>query len=191
MVIERMVNFHVDYKKPWAQYSAAMMGIFVFFRALWFFVSPQPDALTDKDIWMHMILPLAVGIVYLAVFWGVRVKHPVVYGGIGSVFCVLMIMLNLQTGNSFWVVFSVVWYILADLVLIATVLGFLPNCLFLLAAFAVPVVLQYFINGVGYYLTHFSVAQITMLLREASNLFGVAAFAFLSLSLVGKKRSEK
>lgn len=183
MKLERTMRFRVDFKKPWAQYSAALMGLFVFLRAVCFFACRNMAEVPSGELWLHLIIPLALGIAYIGLLRGAQLNVPVVYGGAGAAYCLLMIVYNLQYGASFGVILAVIWYILAALVLLATVLGFLPNRLYMTIAFAVAVALQLLTGRAGSYLTEL---QIGILLRESSNLFGTAAFACLAPALAGR-----
>lgn len=187
MQLTRFVQYRVDFKKPWAQYSAVLMGIFIFFRAVWYFAGAAPSGVAKGELWLHMILPLVLGTVYIVLLRGVQLNQPIVYGIIGTVFCSLMMALNFQYPLGFLVILTVLFYGLAALVLLATVLGFLTNRLYLLGIFAVLTVLQYFVSGVGGYLANISLSNAAMLLREASNLFVAASFSVFAASLVGRK----
>ena len=188
MQLKRLVEYRINFKKPWAQYSAALMGVFMFFRAIWFFTGSAQAELTKSVLWLHMILPFFVGAVYVGLLRGVQLNYPIVYGVVGTLFCGLMTALNLQYDAGFMVFLTAIFYCFGALVLLATVLGFLTNRLYLLGTFAVLAVMQYFVSGVGSYIAHFSFSQVTMLLREASNLFGAASISVFAASLVGKKK---
>ena len=190
MQLNRSVDYRVDFTKPWAQYSAVLMGIFMFFRIIWYFVTAAPSSVVKGDMWLHMILPVFLGAVYIGLLRGAQLKHPIAYGIVGSLFCILMIVLNLQYTTSFLVILTVIFYGIGALVLLATVFGFLTNRLYLLGIFAVLAVFQYFVSGVGNYLAEFSLTTLTVLLREASNFFGAASLAVFAGSLVGKKPNK-
>lgn len=187
MKLERMVHFRIDFRKPWAQYSAALMGVFIFLRAVYFFACLDMTDVMAGYLWLHLIIPLVIAIAYIVLLHGLHFNEPVVYGVVGAAVCVLMIIYNVQCGTPLWGVFAVIWYIVSVIVLLATVLGFLPNRLYLLIAFVVAVIFQYFSGGImGYFLD----LQIGLLSREGSNLFAVAAFACLAPALVGRKGSN-
>ena len=188
MQLKRLVEYRINFDKPWAQYSAALMGIFIFLRTIWYFAGAASTELAKGELWLHMILPVFLGVVYIGLLRGVQLNYPIVYGVVGTLFCGLMISLNLQYAAGFLVFLTAIFYCLGALVLLATVLGFLTNRLYLLGTFAVLAVMQYFVSDVGNYIVHFSFSQVTMLLREASNLFGAASISVFAASLVGKKR---
>ena len=188
MQLKRLVEYRINFNKPWAQYSAALMGIFMFFRIIWFFTGATSDGLAKGELWLHMILPVFLGAVYIGLLRGVQLNYPIVYGVVGTLLCGLMIALNLQYAPGFLVYLTAIFYGLGALVLLATVFGFLTNRLYLLGAFAVLAVLQFFASGVGSYIANFSFSQVRMLLREASNMFGAASISVFAASLVGKKK---
>lgn len=189
MQLKRLVEYRINFDKPWAQYSAALMGIFIFLRTIWYFAGAASTELAKGELWLHMILPVFLGVVYIGLLRGVQLNYPIVYGVVGTLFCGLMIALNLQYAAGFLVFLTAIFYCLGALVLLATVLGFLTNRLYLLCTFAVLAVMQYFVSDVGNYIVHFSFSQVTMLLREASNLFGAASISVFAASFVGKKKS--
>ena len=187
MQLKRLVQYRIDFKKPYAQYSAALMGIFIFFRAVWYFANQTPLELAKGEVWLHMILPVFLGAVYIVLLRGIQIQHPIVYGVVGTLLCCLMMALNLQYPSNMLIILIVILYGIGAFVLLATVFGFLTNRLYLLGVFAVIAILQYFVSGVGGYIIHFSLPQTTMLLREASNMFGAASLSVFAAGLIGKK----
>lgn len=187
MKLEQTVRFRMDFRKPWAQYSAALMGLFVFLRAVYFFGFLQMTDGPLDGLWLHVIIPLTVGILYIVLLRGVQLNIPVVYAGIGAVCCVLMIVLNLRHGASFWSVLSVIFYIAAALLMLVTVLGFLPNRLYMTAAFAAATLLQFLAGRVWSYVTGL---QVAMLLRQLSDVFVPAALACLAPAMAGRRLTK-
>lgn len=187
MKIRKTVDFTLDFGGWWTDCSAVLMGLFLFLRAVYYFGCADLLACSGGEIWLHLVFPLALSIGYIVLLRGIRLDAPVIYGGLGAFLCLLMIIWDFQSGSVAWGILGLIWYALAAAVFLATVLGYLPNRLFSLTAFFLPVLCRFFAYDLKHYLLDL---RLIAFLPELSALCGLLAFSALVPALVGKKRPK-
>lgn len=172
MKLKKAVDFSLDFHGKWAQWSAGLMGAFLFLRAVYYFAWVNISDCGSGELWLQLIVPMILGIGFIVLLWGVRLNMPVMYAGLGVAYCVLLIIWGVQSGSMARGIIGLVWYFLAAGVLMITVLGYLPNRLYLVLAFGLPVLFRFFVYDVKSYLLDL---QLIVFLPELSVLCGLGA----------------
>ena len=187
MKLSKKVEFELNFRGKYCQYSAALMGTFLFLRVLYYLGIAGLDDCSGSVLWMELIFPVFLAVCYIALLRGVQLNRPLVYGILGTAVCVLIIIWLFTSGTSVRTVVGLVWYLLAAAVLLGTVCGFIYNRLFLLVAFAVPLVLRFFADKILYQIAQL---QIVSLMIDLSVLCALASLACLAPALIGRRNRK-
>ena len=112
-----------------------------------------------------MILPLLTCGAYIVVMSSMKLNAPPVYGVIGAVMCLLLLIWSFSCGDALRTVLSVLIYLVAGAVLVLTSLGFLPGKLLSSVLFAVPLAcrLLFYRNGIALFDWCLEISVLTML----------------------------
>ena len=174
------VSWKIDTHSPSARAAAALMGAFVFLRAVYYFGTDEITAWGAGALWLELILPGLLALSFIVLLQGLFHQESMVYGGLSGAFCLLLIIWGFRTWGGVWAVLGLLWYLVAGAALAGTVLGYLQEPLYLTGAFFIPVVLRLVLRDLGKYV--FSLHLISFL-PEASVLCLLSALGCLSLAL--------
>jgi len=184
MKLSKIVVYDLDFQTVWHQWSAALVGAFLFLRILLYLGIRSLADISGWQLWMELILPVIIGVGYIGLLRGVQLNRPLVYGILGAVFCVFMIACGFSSGNTFRALIGLVWYLLTAAALLATVTGFVSNRLIILVCFAAPCIFRIFADHIIGKLMHL---QLASLIPDLAIVCALAGFACLAPALTGRK----
>ena len=138
----RVVRCETDPLSRGASAAAFFMGISLFLRVLYYFAFCDLSQISKGCTFTHIILPLTALVVFIVLLKGIRLKNAMVYGVVGAVTCISIMIMNFGSHNGFRVILSVLWYLLAAVVLVAEAYGIISNPYINPAAFGLALVLR-------------------------------------------------
>lgn len=137
MNLKRYGDFPIDFKSKHAQTVGTYMGLFVFLRAVYYFGFFEFANCSAGELILQLCLPLLTAIVFLALFCVVRFNAPGIYGILGGIFCLLLMLWSGFSGDILRVILAVLWYALCAAAIIATTGGFLPDKIYAAACLGI------------------------------------------------------
>ena len=175
MQLKKYTNFHMDFANKYTHAFGALTGLSFFLRVVYYF---GLTSFRDVNILELLTVGMA-GIVLcgvIVVLYKKARNAPGLYAIFGAVQCLLMIILALTGGSALRIVFAIIWYIPAALILLATAGGYLPGKLLAALMFFVPIAVRILFFGLG---------KLGMIgwVQELSMLSALAAFGCFAMSL--------
>ncbi len=176
MKLKQYVRYEMNMQSKWAGVCTGCMGLSFFLRVLYFFGLVNLSDVGAGVIFLDLILPLLFCAGYLIVFSVMKLNAPGIYAIAGSIFCLLLMLWNFSGGDVLRSILSVVLYILAAVVLLATAGGYLPGKLPSTLIFSVLLIarlLMYSLNqtGLGEYILEFSAVCILVSMTVLTRCF--------------------
>ena len=187
MKLSKVVSYDLDFQGIWHQCSAALLGVFLFLRLVFYLGVRGLARCSGPLLWLELIIPVVIGAGYIALLRGMHLNRPLVYGILGALFCVLMMFNGFKTGSTFRCILGLVWYFLAAVVFLGTTAGYVSNRLILLAAFAIPVVFRFFADQ---FVSMVLQLKIVEMIPNLSILCALAGFACLAPALIGSRPEQ-
>ena len=127
MQLKRYDRYKIDFKSKWATRCAAVMGVSLFVRVVYFFGLMNITQCSAGQIIIDMVLGMGLCIVFLAFLSALRRNAPGLYAVLGTCFMVLLMITTFSSGDALRIVLAVIGYGAASVVLIGTVDGYLPG----------------------------------------------------------------
>ncbi len=187
MKLKQMVKYRMKMGSSWLTASAACAGVAIFCIALYYFALTDFTALTTGQLILQVILPMLWLVGYVVVLKGIQLNLPLLYGGMGAVYCVLMIIWGFQQPTILGSVGGMVFFGLAGAALVATTMGIIPGKYFIATAFGAVVLMQIFWNDLAVYIMPLAFQAY---LPSLSRISGVAALCFLCFGMQGRLISD-
>ncbi len=183
MKLKQMVRYRMKLGSGWLTASLACAGFAVFCIALYYFALTDIAAVKTGELVLQVILPMLWLVAYMVVLKGVQLNIPLVYGGMGALYCILMIIWGFQQPTILGAAGGTVFYLLAAAALVATTMGLIPGKYFLATAFGAVVLMQLFWHDLDVYVLPLAFKAYLPSLFKVS---GVAALSFLCFGMEGR-----
>lgn len=177
-------KYHMDYGGKQHIAAPALMGAAFFLRAAYYFGFTRPEEAGVWSLLTFLILPMLLEAGFMIMIRAIRLDLPNIYGIMGAVYSVLMVLQCFQSGSVLRVILGSVAYLCCAAVLVGVGWGLLSKSLagaVLLVTFAVRLL----VFDLGTYV--FSL-RLVPFIREAAGLCGILALALLVMGLKDKKR---
>ena len=157
------------------------MGLSFFLRVVYYFGLTNILTYNVGAIILNIILPLLLCAGYIVLLRAVKLNAPGIFAILGAAFCLMILIWNFSTGDVLRILLSVVFYLLAGLLLLGTAGGYLPGRLPSSAIFMVLLMSRFLFYGpagsqIGYMILELSVLCIpaslfclTRSLKEGKN----------------------
>lgn len=181
MNLKQYLRYQIDFSGKWVQPSALLMGLAFFLRLVYYLCLVSLHDCGIGEIIFSMLLPLLLTCGFIVLLRVVKLNAPGVYGIIGAGLCLLLLI------NSFWyddplrMALSILVYLAAGLVLLATAGGYLPGKLLSSVLFVLPLACRLLFYSIG------NLAIIQWFL-EASTLFIMASLFCLTRTFTEQKK---
>lgn len=127
MKLKRYDRYTMDFKGKWVTRCAALMGVSLFIRVVYFFGLMNFTQCDTASIIFDMVLSMGLCIVFLVFLSAMKRNAPGLYAILGTGFLLLTMITTFASGNALRIVLAVLGYSAAAAVLIATVGGYLPG----------------------------------------------------------------
>lgn len=149
MNLKQYCRYQIDFMSKWVAACPIMMGLAFFINLLYYFAIT-----TMRDVFVvELIAAMLLGIIltagYVICITCLRLNAPGLYAIMGAVQCLMLLILGCMTGNGFRIFVSILWYVFAALVLLATTGGYLPGRLLAALMFFIPVGFRFFFYDLG------------------------------------------
>lgn len=165
MKLKQYIRYQMNFRGRWLMPAKVLMGLSFFLRIVYYFGLTTFADHTFGEVLFFMILPLLTCGAYIVVMSSMKLNAPPVYGIIGAVMCLLLVIWSFSCGDAVRTVLSVLIYLVAGAVLVLTSLGFLPGKLLSSVLFAVPLAcrLLFYRNGIALFDWCLEISVLTML----------------------------
>ncbi len=120
-------RYQIDFKSKWATRCAATMGVSLFVRVVYFFGLMNFTQCDLAHIIFDMVLAMGLCIVFLVPFSASRRNAPGLYAILACCFLTLLIVTTFSSGDVLRIILGILGYLIAGVVLLGTVAGYLPN----------------------------------------------------------------
>ncbi|MGN0998277.1 MAG: hypothetical protein ACI4PO_01835 [Faecousia sp.] len=149
MQLTKYFDFRMNFKRSWTSASGALMGVALFSKMVYYFGLTDIGQCGFFEILFSMALPVLLCACYIILLRFVKLNAPGIFAILGAVLYFLVMVDNIHSGGVLRVVLSLAAYLTAIFLLIATVAGYLPDKIFVLAiGFLIPV-FRFFLYDLG------------------------------------------
>lgn len=186
MVLKKTHKYRMDFEGRPHFATAALMGGAFFLRAVYYFGFTRPEEAGAWNLLIFLILPMLLEAAFMVLLRGVKLNAPGVYGIMGAVYCLLLLLQSFQSGSIFRVLLAVLAYLICAVAFLAVMAGMLSKGVAVTALFATLGVRFLCFDLVGYIFSF----RIIGFIREAAALCGILSLACLSLGLIEKTRKK-
>jgi hypothetical protein len=126
-----------------------MMGLSFFLRIVYYF-----GFMSLRDVGIIELLTSMLAGIFLCGGMVVYVSclhrnAPGLYGMVGAAECLMLIVLSFNTGSALRIILAILWYVLAAVILLITVGGYLPGKLLAALMFFVPATIRFLFFDIG------------------------------------------
>ena len=142
MQLKQYDRYIVDFKSKWATRCAALLGVSLFIRVVYFFGIMNLTECGAGQVLFDMILTMGLCVGFLVMFSALRRNAPGLYALMGAGFCLLLMISTFSSGNALRIVLAILGYLLAGGVLVITVSGYLPGKLLSSVMFLLPMAVR-------------------------------------------------
>lgn len=149
MNLKQYARYQIHFRGKWFMPCVLLMGLSFFTRIVYYFGLTNLNDCGFGELLFSMALPILVSGAYIVLLSALKWNAPGIYGILGAILCVLLVIWSFSSGNALRIVLSLLVYLAAGGILIATVGGFLPGRLLSSALFLVPLVCRFFFCDLG------------------------------------------
>ena len=181
MKLKQYCRYLVDFESKWTQACSILMGLGFFSCILYYFAIASLRDVGAIELIFALLMGIAVCGGFVVCVTCLRLNAPGLYALMGAVQCLCILILSFTTGNAVRIVLSVLWYVLAAVILLGTAGGYLPGRLLAGLMFFVSVVVRILFFDLG-------VLDILSWVRELSILFILAGIGSFAMGLHPGKR---
>ena len=156
MKLKQYIRYEMNFEGNFPAICIGFMGVSFFLRILYYFGFVNLQDIRGGELIFSLILPLLLCGAFIVLFRVAKWNAPGIFAILGSVLCLLLIIWSFSTGNLLRTFLSILMYIIAAAVLLATAGGFLPGKLPATVVFAVILIFRFFLysldqSGIGAY----------------------------------------
>lgn len=149
MNLKQYTSYQIDFNSKWISACGAIMGLSFFLRIVYYF---GLMSLRDVGI-IELLISMIAGILLcggmVVCLNCMRMNAPGLYGIAGAAQCLMLIILSFGTGSAIRIVLAILWYVLAAIILLMTVGGYLPGKLLASLMFFIPAGVRFFFFDIG------------------------------------------
>ncbi len=168
--MKQYFRYQMDFASRWLTASTGCMGLSLFFRMVYYFGITNLADRNFVEILFSALIAAAVSVAYIFLIRLKKLNAPGVYGILGAVMCLCLLLGSILSGSVVRMLLGIVWYLLCGGVILTFAGGYLPGKTPVLAAFGVAIVCR---------LLFFPAAGLGGWIKELGDLFSLAAFLLL------------
>lgn len=172
------VRYRVRFESRWISYSGFFAGLAILLFCVSSFGFDNVSQWGMMDVILSLILPLLLLTAFGVLLCGFKLNSPFVYGIIGTLYCLYMVIRAFSYGGAGNILLAVIWYIVSGLVFIVTFSGVLPLRLISGLFLFIPVVYRLIFVDVSLY---FKAKDLIGFLPEAASLSGLLVFSLFGM----------
>lgn len=182
--LSKSMTCRIAVKGRWGKAAAAWMGLSFFLRMVYYFGLQNMNDVPPFEIGFSVVLPLLISVAFILCLKLEKLNQPMVIAGLCVAFAVNGF---LSEKLSFGVVLSAVLVLAMAGLILAAVLGYIPERKWLLRAGMAALGFRVLFVDLFGYILPLGDWQIVAWIPKASNLSGVAAISTLCVALRLKK----
>ena len=126
MNLKTYTRYQMDFKSPWAQPAAVLMGLSFYLRVFHYFGFTYISQWTFWDVIFQILFPLLLCGGFVVLIGAVKINSPGLFALLGAGLCLLFAIWNLFGAGVVRVLLGFVVYLLSGAVLLATAGGYIP-----------------------------------------------------------------
>lgn len=134
--MKQVAKYKLNFESKWLTASGVMMGLAFFIQAVYYFGVITLQGVDVLTLVLYLIAPMVLETAWCVLLRGVKLNAAGVFGIVGTLVCILLLVQSFFCGNTFQTVISVICYLVAALVLLVITGGFIPYKLPGFAVFA-------------------------------------------------------
>ena len=184
--MKQLARYQVLFDSKAIRASSALMGVAIFLQAVYFFVFHAPQEISGGDWTVFLIIPMVLELGWIIMLHNVKYNAAGVFGILGAVICILLLVQACFTGGAFRIVMAVLAYLISGGLFILITGGFVPYKYFGTFCLLIVLVLRFLLFDIGRYLTAGDWSGFLLELAGLCILGGLATF-FGGLSAGEKK----
>jgi len=147
--LKKYFEYRMNFRRNWTTASGALMGMALFARMVFYFGLTDISRCNTFELVFSMALPLLLSACYIILLKFVKLNAPGIFGILGAVMYLLVMMGNIYAGDVLRSILSVISYLTVIFLLIATVGGYLPDKIFVLAVGSLIPIFRFFLYELG------------------------------------------
>lgn len=178
--LRALVRYHVGFSTSWAAYSTVFAGLSFFLLTFYYFGVRNLLDCGFGEVLFSMILPMTILVAFVVMLRGIHFSVTPVYGVLGALYCLSMIVHTFSYDNILYAVFGMLWYLLTALICLATTGGYIANRAYMSIAFILPVIYRLVFLDLGRYILRLDVLGF---IPEAATLSGLMVFGLFALAM--------
>lgn len=182
----KLHKFHMDLEGKYHVGTAALMGAAFFLRAAYYFGFTRPESAGVWNLLTFLILPMLLETAFMVMLRGIHLDLPGVYGIMGAVYCLLLILQSFQLGSVLRIVLAIFGFVICGGALVGVGWGVLSKSLGVTA-----LLVTFGVRLLAFDLRLLLRLRLIALIREAAGLCGILALAMLCAGLVEKSKKVK
>lgn len=168
--------------------SAFLAGLSFFLLVLHYYVLGHISAVEGNAKLFGVILPMVLLGLYMVLVRLIRLPVAPVYGGIALLYCLCLVLAGANGGPAWLNLAAPIFYVLACIVLMLSLLGFFPGKWWLALAFLIAFGMRFWFRD---FLGYFEPLRLAQAMPEAGWLCGVLSICFLCLGTKAKPLKKK
>lgn len=189
-MIKINVRYRIRFESIWTHYATVLTGLSFFLLVVNFFGLRNLQDCSLSEIIFSMSLPMAIFVAFMVFLRGLHFTNVNLYGALGALYCVCMIINAFSYENIVMTVLAVIWYSLTLFICLGTTIGYIANRTYMSLSFLLPVIYRLVFVDLSKFIFKLDIIGF---IPEAAILSGLAVYGFFAFTLEAKiiKRSPR
>ena len=149
MQLKQYERYVIDFKGKWIRKCAAIMGVSLFIRVVYFFGLMNFSECGVMQIIFDMVLCMGLSVAFLVFIAALRQNAPGLYALMGCGFILLMMITTFSSGNALRIILAILAYSGAAVVLLGTVGGYVPGKMLATLTLLLPTIIRFLAYDLG------------------------------------------
>lgn len=149
MNFKQYFQYRIQFDAKWSTAAGIFAGISFFLRAVYYFAIADLSAVSVPGIIFKCIIPLLIACGYLILLKCLRYNAPGLFGILGCLMCMVIIVGNFTSGDILRVLVSIIWYFVVGALFLGTTSGFLPDKVFSVITLLISIIVRAFTGFLG------------------------------------------
>lgn len=176
-------HYHMDMDGKEVSTCSVLIGAAFFLRVVYYFGFCRTESIGFFGLLLGLILPMLLELGLIVLLRGIKMDAAGLYGILGTVYCVLLMLQCFQYGNTLRVVLGIIAYVICGGLCFCAVAGFLSKEISAVAFFVTAVVRLLFVLK-----PYIFGLRLIAFLPEAAGLCVICALGYLIMGLQPVKR---
>lgn len=149
MQLKQYERYGMDFKGKWISKCAAIMGVSLFIRVVYFFGLTNFSECGAMQIIFDMVLTMGLSVAFLVFIAALRRNAPGLYALMGCGFLLLIMISTFPSGDALRIILAILAYSGAALALVGTVGGYVPGRMLSTLTILLPVAIRFLAYDLG------------------------------------------